>query len=127
MRNRSARFLAALVRRMEEYDWPGNVRQLENFIQRTVIMYSGGRNIPVTALEDHFGKQPEGDILARGVEEDWQLDRAEREFILLVFEKQHGHMGKTATALGIDRKTLSRKLKDYAAAGHLSEAPTQDH
>lgn len=117
----------ALVRRMQEYEWPGNVRQLENFIQRTVIMYSGGRNIPVTALEDHFGSAPEADVLARGVDEDWNLERAEREFILLIFDKQRGHVGRTAAALGIDRKTLSRKLRDYAAAGYLASDPAPEH
>jgi DNA-binding NtrC family response regulator len=120
-------FSPALVRRMLEHHWPGNVRQLENLIQRAVIMRSGGHTIPASAMEESFGPGPESDLIASGAEEEWSLDRAEREFILLTFQKQHGHVGQTAGALGIDRKTLSRKLKEYAEAGFLSPVASREH
>ncbi len=119
-------FSTALIRRLQEYAWPGNVRQLENFIQRAIIMYSGARSIPAVALEDPYDPGPETGMLARGAAADWDLARAEREFILIVFEKWHGHVGHTATALGIDRRTLSRRLKEYAAAGFLASEPATD-
>ncbi len=116
-------FSPALVRRLLAYDWPGNVRQLENFIQRAVIMHAGARTIPALPLEDPLGAPPEVELIGGGVEAGWDLARIEREFILMILDRNHGHLGHTAEALGIDRRTLYRRLKEYASAGHLTTLP----
>jgi two-component system, NtrC family, response regulator HydG len=119
----SPEFSPALIRRLLAYEWPGNVRQLENFIQRAVIMHSGHRSIPALPLEDPMGTPPEAELVNAGGEAGWNLARVEREFILLLLDRHHGHLGKTAEAVGIDRRTLYRRLKEYKEAGHLSALP----
>jgi DNA-binding NtrC family response regulator len=119
-------FSPALIRLLLRYQWPGNVRELENFIQRAVIMHSGARAIPAIRIDDPGAAGPESDVIDRAAEQRWDLRRVEREFILLVLEREQGHLGRTSEALGIDRRTLYRKLKDYEQAGYLTDLPTED-
>ena len=102
--------------RLISYSWPGNVRELENFIERAVIMYSGARSIP---FEPPLAEKDrsERELLERARDERWNIERLEREYILDVLESVHGHRGHAAEILGIDRRTLYRKLKEYQAAG----------
>jgi DNA-binding NtrC family response regulator len=100
------------MQRMVDYDWPGNVRELENFIERGVIMYAGARTLRFEPPQRERGR-PERELVTRAREERWDLDRLEREYILEVLEEVGGHRGNAADLLGIDRRTLYRKLKQY--------------
>jgi len=112
-----------LLRRLGEYDWPGNVRELENFIERAVIMHAGAKAIPVHIA--HWDKR-QGELLDRGGADLWSLDRLEREYILKILEQHQGHQSKAAEILGIDRRTLFRKLQRYQKEGYLSGRPLGD-
>ncbi len=93
-----------------EYDWPGNIRELENAIERAVVL-----------AEDEAVRS--SDLLYYGlsVEEPVKTDSGtsqrlvdvEREHIAKTLKMFDGHKGKTAERLGIDRKTLRLKLKKY--------------
>jgi len=111
---------AETMRRLMEYDWPGNVRELENFIERAVIMHAGAKTIPFDAP---LGQKPrsERDLLGRARQERWNLEQLEREYILEILDELHGHKGNTAEVLGIDRRTLYRKLKKYRDDGILTD------
>lgn len=103
------------LRRMMEYEWPGNVRELENFIERAMIMYQG-----LAAIRFDMPGRPAGDeaaMVQRGREHRWSLDRLEREHILSVLEDTDGNQTCASGILGIDRRTLYRKLKRYQQAG----------
>jgi DNA-binding NtrC family response regulator len=108
--------------RMMAYEWPGNVRELENFIERGVIMHAGARSLP---FDPPAGGPPPGlsgiGLMSRARDERWDLDRLEREYILLTLEDTQWHQGNTAEILGINRRTLYRKLKRYRAKGLLPE------
>ncbi|MEJ2185436.1 MAG: sigma-54 dependent transcriptional regulator [Gemmatimonadota bacterium] len=100
------------MQRMVDYDWPGNVRELENFIERGVIMYAGARTLRFEPPQRERGR-PERELITRARDERWNLERLEREYILEVLEEVGGHRGNAADLLGIDRRTLYRKLKQY--------------
>lgn len=106
--------------RMMAYDWPGNVRELENFIERAVIMHAGAKSIPFDPPQG-LGRRPERDLLARSRAERWDLERLEREYILECLEETHWHQGEAASILGINRRTLYRKLKKYREDGLLAD------
>ena len=110
---------AETMTRMLDYAWPGNVRELENFIERGVIMYAGARSIPFEPAPAHHAS-PERAMVGRAHAERWDLARLEREYILDVLEATGGHRGRTAEILGIDRRTLYRKLKEYDVQGHMA-------
>ncbi len=113
----------ATMQRLMDYDWPGNVRELENFIERSVIMHAGAKTIPFDPSEGLYRRQ-EHDLLKLARAERWSLERVEREYILAVLEEVGGHQGKAAEVLGIDRRTLYRKLKAYR--GEADTGPDQD-
>jgi len=108
------------LKRMMDYEWPGNVRELENFVSRSVIMHAGAETIPF----DHESVERMGaeqSVLAEGEEEGWSLDRLEREYILRTLDRTRWHQGNAADVLGINRRTLYRKLKQYREEGIISE------
>jgi DNA-binding NtrC family response regulator len=100
--------------RMMAYSWPGNVRELENYIERSVILHAGAATLP---FEPPRGSRaaPERDLAARAREERWTLERLEREHIQQILEDCGGNQVRAAQLLGIDRRTLNRKLKQYQA------------
>ena len=99
---------------MMEYDWPGNVRELENFIERAMIMYHGS---PSIRFDPPGGAGAlEATTLSRARDDRWTIARLEREHIYSVLEETRGNQTRASEILGIDRRTLYRKLKRYEQA-----------
>ncbi|HBR54705.1 MAG TPA: sigma-54-dependent Fis family transcriptional regulator [Flavobacteriaceae bacterium] len=90
---------------LQRYDWPGNIRELENVIQRAVIMCD--RHIDVENLPDSLKYNidfPEGELLP--------LKEIEKRYIQKVLNATDNNKTKAADILGIDRKTIRQKLSD---------------
>jgi DNA-binding NtrC family response regulator len=96
------------------YPWPGNVRELRNVIERAVALTSHNR-ITVQDLPEHLQK-PDGDIPFMNVPQDPlslpTLEQLVRRYIDRVLSQVGGNRTLAARILGIDRKTLYRKLKE---------------
>ena len=108
------------LEQMAAYDWPGNVRQLENYVTRALIEHSDRDEVPFEEPESLGGpgvSSPSRVLLERARDLEWSLDRLEREFIFLVLEDTGGHKSEAAERLGIDRRTLYRKMSQYREAG----------
>jgi two-component system, NtrC family, response regulator HydG len=116
---------ADAMKRLMEYAWPGNVRELENYIERAVIMYAGARSIPFEPPGSEADR-PEQNLIAAATQEHWSMARLEKEYILEVLQQTSGHRGRAADILGIDRRTLYRKLKQYAREGNGVAPPTDE-
>ncbi|HUF50652.1 MAG TPA: sigma-54 dependent transcriptional regulator [Longimicrobiales bacterium] len=110
---RAPEISADTMSRLMNYSWPGNVRELENYVERAVIMHSGARSIPFDVpLSEVAGT---GQRLLGGARaQRWSMERLEKEYILRTLEETGGHRGHAADILGIDRRTLYRKLKEYS-------------
>jgi len=87
---------------LAQYEWPGNVRQLQNVIRRLVAMEPPGA-IPEEAVRREL-EAGEAEDEATG------LDAVERQHILRVLEQTEGNKTKAAGILGIQRRTLYKKL-----------------
>jgi len=106
------------VRLIEEYHWPGNVRELQNVIERGVAMADGS----VLILE-HFpdrircralvGAVMAGDGAMKAAKQN-VIDAFERNYLVDLLRKHHGHIGHSAQEAGADRKTIERMLKKHA-------------
>ncbi|RMF89342.1 MAG: sigma-54-dependent Fis family transcriptional regulator [Nitrospinota bacterium] len=96
-----------------DYPWPGNVRELENVIERAVILGQYERITPADLPEMLTARRPEYALLERGKRQRLTLEELEREYILQVLEEVKGNKQKAAERLGIDRKTLYRRLEQY--------------
>jgi DNA-binding NtrC family response regulator len=99
-----ARLLPDGIRALEDYTWPGNVRQLQHIIERLVILAPGGRI--------------DGDAVRQAIQAtaprerpDETLAAAEEEQIRRVLQATGGNKSRAARILGIERKTLYRKLE----------------
>jgi two-component system, NtrC family, response regulator HydG len=103
---------ADTMSRLVAYSWPGNVRELENYVERAVIMHAGARSMPFISPESAEDRL-EQDLVSNARREHWTLERLEREYIFEVLQQTGGHRGHAADILGIDRRTLYRKLKQY--------------
>jgi len=90
------------------YEWPGNIRELENVVESSVIM-SKGKVIEPEALPSKFA----GDISQMKTTGVKTLAEIEKDHIFKVLQENNNNKLKTAQILGIDRTTLYSKLKLY--------------
>jgi len=95
------------------YAWPGNVRELENVIERSVIMARseriGPEHFPGAIGDQDPSKTDPSSILASGR----SLKAVEKDMILKTLDDMGGNRTKTSKILGISRRTLQLKLKEY--------------
>jgi transcriptional regulator with PAS, ATPase and Fis domain len=104
--SRGDQYLSSEVLRLfATYDWPGNIRELANVVQSSVLVSGSRRNIVVDDL-------PENIINARKPvsKEEFSLADIQEEHVIKILNFAHGNKAKTARLLGISRKTLYRKL-----------------
>jgi len=94
------------------YDFPGNVRQLQNVIEHAVVLCRGDR-IEVGCLPKDLLQEASSEGGGHSKATGTPLLEAEAMTILQTLRQHDGHRGKTAKALGIDTSTLWRKMKKY--------------
>ena len=106
-------FSQEAIRALESYSWPGNVRELENVVEYAVAL--GGYTLGIQDLPpDMFDEEMDGSMPAKDqIGSNISLAELERLHILSTFDRLGRHHIKTAAALGIDRRTLYRKLQQY--------------
>ena len=110
---------ARTLDRMIGYEWPGNIRELENFIERAVVLHASGGSgtvgfeLPTNETEKRDG----ANILDEAQRKKWTFEDLEREYIFRVLESVRWKKTEAAEILGIDRRTLYRKLKRYETEG----------
>jgi len=108
---------------MLAYNWPGNVRELMNVLERGMALCQG-ELISDEDLPNHVREKRPADFLGAAVARRMTVAELEREFIERVLEDEGGNKTRAAQRLGLDRKTLYRKLDEYAkASGRNTPAP----
>ncbi|MEN3333689.1 MAG: two-component system, NtrC family, response regulator AtoC [Blastocatellia bacterium] len=113
------RFSSEAMRVLMTHLWPGNVRELENAVEHALTMGNGDiltmDDLPVSVTS------PERDIVEEAILDNVPLAEVERRYIIKILEKMGSHQIKTAQILGIDRRTLYRRLRQYGYGGHLHD------
>ena len=93
------------------YEYPGNVRELENIVQKALAVCEGEIIEPVHLLADLRDQRVRP---TRGARQHWPtLEEHEKSYVRDVLEEVEGNKSKAARVLGIDRVSLWRKLKRY--------------
>ncbi len=111
-------FSKEAIQKLENHEWKGNVRELENAIERAVVLTSSDFIQPEDLPTDDYyvmeSKKDESGIPGIGFESDKPvtLEELSKKYIQYIFDKNEGAKEQTAKDLGIDRKTLYRKLKE---------------
>src|SRR5262249_40412216 len=101
------RLSPAALQALERYEWPGNVRELQHAIQRAVILCAADE-IREEDLPTELRQESPPAVPAGG-----SLEDMERQHIIATLRQVGGHRAKAAALLGIDPKTLYRKILGY--------------
>lgn len=107
------RFDEASATKLLAYDWPGNVRELRNVVERAVVL-SRHNEITLDVIPQKIIEYKSNQLILG--DQDNQplasLDDIEKRYIRYVLDRTGGNKTETAKILGLDRKTLYRKLKE---------------
>jgi two-component system NtrC family response regulator len=112
--SRSKKISSVAIKILTSYNWPGNIRELQNVIERALIVCQGAEIQPI-----HFSKE-----LLNSLEETttpvinltdggFSLEELEKHLIVKALEKHNNNQTKVAKYLGISRPTLLYRLKKY--------------
>jgi two-component system nitrogen regulation response regulator NtrX len=117
---------------LQAADWPGNVRQLRNVIERILILATGDPSTPVTVDSLPPEAWPSASYSRReGMQDSISLplrdarERFEREYLNVQITRFGGNISRTAAFIGMERSALHRKLKSLGveAPGRLAHEP----
>jgi len=94
------------VEHLQNYSWPGNIRELRNLVERSIALADG----PALHLEQELMQHTE----RQGIDSDNpSLELLEKRYILKILERCSGNREQTAEILGINKSTLWRKLQSW--------------
>jgi Nif-specific regulatory protein len=108
----------AAEKKLLDYSWPGNIRQLRNVIESAVVLGEGAEIRPEDLVLPESRRDPK-------VDASWEpisLQKLEERHIKRILEHTGGNKKKAAEILGIERCTLYAKLKSYDGPGKKGEA-----
>ncbi len=107
-------FAPAALRKMVAYDWPGNIRELKNIVERAIIL-SGKRS---TIREEHLvfrqNIATQEHHLSLGFDHDPTLEELEAEYLAIQLKKFSGRRSKVAEVLGISERSVYRMIKRHS-------------
>lgn len=114
----------AVMDMLQRYAWPGNIRELQNVMERAALLLGSGRVVlpqhlpPALHGPGAVGEPPaagrgEGHATVPGGSLAARLDEVERASIVEALEACGGHMGKAAAALGLTERVMALRLKKY--------------
>ena len=99
------------LRILMNYSWPGNVRELENVVQRALTL-SLQESISPEDLPPALVQGADENLVEKGLRKQLTLDQLEKEYIRRVLSEAGGNKSRAAEILGLDRKTLYRKIQE---------------
>jgi two-component system nitrogen regulation response regulator NtrX len=116
---------------LQAFDWPGNVRQLRNIVERTIILAPGDRigqieidMLPAEILSDQARLAPgEAAKSIMGTPLREARETFEREYLRVQIRRFSGNISRTASFIGMERSALHRKLKTLGLVDPREDDP----
>jgi two-component system response regulator AtoC len=110
------------LKRLVEYDWPGNVRELENVVERAVVLSRGqlitSRELPFGDHSDEQGEEGGEEIPVEKSFFKRSVAQYEKDLIMKALRDATGNRSKAADMLGIYRRLLYAKIKEFGLEGY---------
>jgi transcriptional regulator with GAF, ATPase, and Fis domain len=104
----------ASMRRLRQYRWPGNIRQLQNVIEQSAVLCDGGElDVPETALTGPRSGACASDTMPRMFAENPTLEEIKKRYISHLLTTTRGNMLRAAAILDVDRRSLYRVVARY--------------
>ncbi len=110
---------------LKGYNWPGNIRELENVVERSILFTDGEQIVPASLPEEIFGKRLEDRPLETATDSSMKAivkkktAELERDLIIAALAETAGNVTQAAKRLKISRKSLQNKMKEFG----LRETP----
>ncbi len=110
------------LKRLMDYEWPGNVRELENVVERAVVLSRGqvitGHELPFEDTEETGDEEDHGELSAERSFFKKSVAQFEKDLIMRALRDAGGNRSKAAETLGIYRRLLYAKIKEYKLEGY---------
>ncbi len=118
LRNVEKHFSQGAMDRLVQYDWPGNIRELRNIVERAILISGNASEIRARhiALEVTLGSRPSPEQF---VTDEPSLEELKRSYLARLLERHGGHRAQIAKILGISERNTYRLIKRYG----LIQAP----
>ncbi len=99
---------------LTRYDWPGNIRELKNIVERMVVL-SAGNELTLANVPEDIRENGDSSGLIAGISQSGapMLSEVEKECIKRALQEGRGNKSLAAKKLGISRRTLYRKIEEY--------------
>jgi DNA-binding NtrC family response regulator len=111
------RLANATVRRLVAYDWPGNIRELKNVIERAIILSRDKIVIGPEHLAFGSAYQRNSALVSLAFDHDPTLEELEAEYLALQLKKFSGRRAEVADILGISERSVYRMIKRFSLEG----------
>jgi transcriptional regulator with GAF, ATPase, and Fis domain len=104
----------ASMRRLEQYPWPGNIRQLQNVIEQSALLCDDGElDVPETVLSGPRSGARGSDTVPNMFAENLTLEEIKKRYISYLLTTTRGNMLRAAAILDVDRRSLYRMVARY--------------
>lgn len=100
------------LKALKNYNWPGNIRELENVVQRSMILENSNQ-IQIGSLPDEVQRFASEQANAGRLDFDEFKESAEKDFIIQALKANKGRINQTVAQANIPKNTLLRKIKKY--------------
>ncbi len=115
-----SRFSKQAIKKLRQYDWPGNIRELRNLCERLSILLAGATIEAENLPSEFIGKISSDPVADKFIlpEEGLQLENLEANIIHQALARTRGNRSKSARLLGISRDTLLYRIQKYGLSTH---------
>ena len=110
-------FTDSAMKKLCEYSWPGNIRELKNVIEHIIIMTLSDK---ITSRDMPSNLWVASNVVGSNISDDFfsldfksARDRFEREYIIKKLKEFNGNISKTAENISVERSHLHKKMKQY--------------
>ncbi|OGH61018.1 MAG: hypothetical protein A3G34_17005 [Candidatus Lindowbacteria bacterium RIFCSPLOWO2_12_FULL_62_27] len=111
------------LQRCLEYDWPGNIRELENALKYAIALSQHAGEIGLLHLPAPLQRPAPRPAMAAGYESSLSLDEVEKRHILSVLNAEKWNISRASGVLGINRTTLYKKMEKYGYGTPAEDRP----
>ncbi len=112
-------FPESVLQKMTEYNWPGNIRQLKNFLERLFVLCPGDEVSEEELIFDQATKEVENDVFGGLLQMPFKdarnelIQKFESVYLMHYLELYNNNISRLADAVGESREGLSKKIKKY--------------
>jgi transcriptional regulator with PAS, ATPase and Fis domain len=101
------------MRNLVAYDWPGNIRELKNVVERGIILSRDAREITAAHLGQCGAPNGKGTLINLAFDHEPTLEEIQQSYLNMVMERHSGHRSRVARALGVSERNVYRLIEKY--------------